>query len=1791
MKKIIQRNRIAAALAVLLAIGAGNAWAATPVASWTDFRNTTSGNYTWDVSNCTVDQDTGVLTVGTSGGMFMDISGIGSDNRSFSIAIEAEIPVTYSSDATLVDLIVNNAHVSVAANGATIGQCWTDGAVGSTTYGSGTFTGGRQILTFTFQGASGQGSTTYINGTQLANATSLMSSSGSVTHIGIGAFNKTNEVAEGMKIYAVRLYTSKLTAADVTADYNSYPVGSAYLSLDGTAANWSTAQWNVTPTSASVCHVTVTDDTTLNIDAATTVAGIVFNVAEGKTLTLSGSTLTAATITVNGGTVVLPAAGTLSGTIKGDGTVVYDGIALPTTSSVDFDFSNAGWVGTVWLKNISSQALWVLNYCNSNSKLKFTNVKGWLPGKNNAGAWVMGYNGAKLGELILEDDGDNVAFTRTDGYSHDASHNSYCWFSKLSGSGTFADSKDQYIYILFSDISEFSGNFSLTQNTTIIEADASPTGTDYNGKIVIGDSKSATVASGKTWTASNGIVVNGTLTLEGGATMTGAVSGSGTIACNVVDLSGSGFDDSSKWTGTVQIAGDAISPNTGFTKTSYGNTASTLEVVSGHVYMSAVTSLPGTVNVASGATLYVANTSLSSLSVAGNIEGSLNLIQSISLTEITLNKGASRTGTITYPLNLTTLNLVLKENLADDSELTFSVGRGVTLTAATVTLYKPDGTVNNTATAQVAADGHSVTVTYTPTVSGSACWCDYEMTYGGNKTGFENTGTDTTPLHSDSDIEGVNAFDEEAGMLYTYAHPWRDMTGDNAYPSSWTAVVRCTVPAYENAAVITFGTNGGNLIGLVAGANPDTQMKLVKTTGNSAFTTLATMEVQNATLAQHVYVFSVENNSTITVYCDGSQVLHETYDTFTLGGGLQIGSVHRGIGSTGIVRFAKGESPANTLSESVQKAARIDCVRLYKTVLGENAIAALSAEFPAVKLFQATISGNNNEWNALDWTGGDISTINVYSKAIVTVEDDATLTLPSTLLADEVVFEIASGKTLTLAEANGGTTFSVNNPIEFNTGSFQLWNGVTVDYTISGTGTLVVPDGESISLGSSGSISAALTGSGILNLASIGMKFTEAQLANWTGTVELPAGTMLGFKFNDYGNANSTVVVNGNLSGWLSNPQDATAKVVLNGDFNVTDMSPNTYKFAHVTGSGNMSFAVGTGTYSGNPTTLEITVLEDYTGTLANNTTTTLAIGTLARASGTSTAAGTQLLRASVGGTGAITASSLTVGGAATGIVPVFDTDGLYIKAASVSKSGTTTLYNTLSDALTAAGSDQATITLLMPTESAITLYPGQTLVNGTLTSGGVTASANGVEIDNSNGTYTAVDNRTSTWNPGENSDNRWSTASNWSTGRVPSQYTTVTFPETGNKYTVYVSGNQENNASKCAGITADGDVEIRYQGNDWSQIYMYGNIGGTGTLTLHHVCLRNAANTGLTISTSNFVISAVEENEGTGDCGFFGSNGWTISGGLTISGYFKAEAAVSVTGSATIESGAKFETRGAGIAFSGTTTFNGNFSHWYSDGGNSGSDYLSFAKVTVAAPTVIDGTMYYAAFNNVITINDGASFTTSSRTVINSGASFVLAGTGATLIDNNDDNNKVDSGIVRTDVENARVKSVTENGTTTYSVVVDVPVTVDGSEITVDGEWVAEYLSGDSDPAAALAPNSTAKCVNGYNYFANYALGLDPTKTDDKPIVDVTTDANGEFVFTVKHPTFDGEGNITGYAKIDEAANVTTTVTLKYGTDASTIERVETDSADGISPTSMFAHEGVGNVIYYKAEVTIGAK
>ena len=157
--------------------------------------------------------------------------------------------------------------------------------------------------------------------------------------------------------------------------------------------------------------------------------------------------------------------------------------------------------------------------------------------------------------------------------------------------------------------------------------------------------------------------------------------------------------------------------------------------------------------------------------------------------------------------------------------------------------------------------------------------------------------------------------------------------------------------------------------------------------------------------------------------------------------------------------------------------------------------------------------------------------------------------------------------------------------------------------------------------------------------------------------------------------------------------------------------------------------------------------------------------------------------------------------------------------------------------------------------------------------------------------------------------------------------------------------------------------------------------------------------------------------------------------------------------------------------------------------------------------------------------------------------------------------------------------------------------VGTDGSatNVVVSSDFVNTYMGGvlAKDVSDALNPNATDPGVNpeafapngnGLSYFASYALGLDPTDPEDKPEVRVET-VDGQFVVTL----VDGDGN-----PIEGAANVALSVKLNYGSTTAVTGGSTAPVAPGESITltpDLLPFGENNNVLYYKAEVMIGAK
>lgn len=402
--------------------------------------------------------------------------------------------------------------------------------------------------------------------------------------------------------------------------------------------------------------------------------------------------------------------------------------------------------------------------------------------------------------------------------------------------------------------------------------------------------------------------------------------------------------------------------------------------------------------------------------------------------------------------------LVLTETVADSDNRVALAFTGT----PSVTMYRADGTTQIDATkisietdADTGLNYISYPTTATPVVSGEACWYDFEFD-GRNKT---STGRDKKKLERDTEhgigeVTGRGSAGDykDEYSLYTASQLYMSPV----YPVEWSAAVYASVPEYNHAVLMAFGTRDVGLIGLAAGDVAKNEVLLVRTTGNKAFETLATMTVPNAYTAQHLYVFT-KSERMINVYLDGTLWTTYTSETpITFGNGFQIGSVYGNQGNTGLVRFATTLFTDGADNPIIQNSS-IGMLRLYDSLISNQAIQTLATEFPYVSpngLYQRTLTGDANWTEANAWTkaveGGEGEPADEPANGAavqVTATVDSTLTIgedgvPRTITLESLTIGGTGAMTLVAAE---GTQI-------VNTGKTVINTSVTIPHTVSVSG-------------------------------------------------------------------------------------------------------------------------------------------------------------------------------------------------------------------------------------------------------------------------------------------------------------------------------------------------------------------------------------------------------------------------------------------------------------------------------------------------------------------------------------------------------------------------------------------------------------------------------------------------------------------------------------------------------------------------------------------------------------------
>lgn len=221
------------ALAVVAGAMTAMATAPEPLAMWSDFSSLigdeggtiAAGEYTLTVpAGCTVGAD-GALVIGSQGAPSIDYT----DSTSRTVTVEVEMSdCNDEPEATLITVVLAGANegACVSSSGGVLSQRW--GSTWGEFYNTGDWNPAKhQVVSFTYSGINStdaaRGSQTYVNGAPAINQhTGMISTRNGITGIRIGCKTGTEKLATGMKIHAIRIYSSRLSTAEVAEAYAAY---------------------------------------------------------------------------------------------------------------------------------------------------------------------------------------------------------------------------------------------------------------------------------------------------------------------------------------------------------------------------------------------------------------------------------------------------------------------------------------------------------------------------------------------------------------------------------------------------------------------------------------------------------------------------------------------------------------------------------------------------------------------------------------------------------------------------------------------------------------------------------------------------------------------------------------------------------------------------------------------------------------------------------------------------------------------------------------------------------------------------------------------------------------------------------------------------------------------------------------------------------------------------------------------------------------------------------------------------------------------------------------------------------------------------------------------------------------------------------------------------------------------------------------------------------------------------------------------------------------------------------
>ena len=254
----------------------------------------------------------------------------------------------------------------------------------------------------------------------------------------------------------------------------------------------------------------------------------------------------------------------------------------------------------------------------------------------------------------------------------------------------------------------------------------------------------------------------------------------------------------------------------------------------------------------------------------------------------------------------------------------------------------------------------------------------------------------------------VLAFDSANKSVLTSSHVANGTTF--TYPTEWTAVFRCNTPAPKSGrvAIITFGGNNGNVIGLAATANTANSVHVADHTGNVRISNTSVTDSQSSL---HTYAIA-RTASSVQLWIDG--VKQGEYEgTITPADGFQLGTVYYG----GLTSHFLNLSANDTKPES-----RFDFLRIYEGAASDGFMKEIVADYPVEYIYNTATVSEDTDWSDITWSEGSwVEGMDVK----VTVANTPTITFDSAVAPHSINFlSEAGGVTLAGTKPSGTISYS-----------------------------------------------------------------------------------------------------------------------------------------------------------------------------------------------------------------------------------------------------------------------------------------------------------------------------------------------------------------------------------------------------------------------------------------------------------------------------------------------------------------------------------------------------------------------------------------------------------------------------------------------------------------------------------------------------------------------------------------------------------------------------------------------